>query len=119
MVRVDNDKIDGRLLLIATTALVVAMIAGITVLTLFNKSTNALIGVIGTLILPFVGLMVVSQNSKLDRVETKVDGVKLEVNGRLTRLLDMVDKFGTSPTYTVVPPTELPPTTPEESAEGK
>lgn len=104
MFNVDTDKINGKSLLIATTILIVAMIAGITVLSLFDKSTSALIGVIGTLILPFVGLLVMNHNTKLDRVESKVDSVKLEVNGRLTKMLDMVEKFGTSPTYTVVTP---------------
>ena len=106
MFNVDTDKINGKMLLIATTVLVVAMIAALTVLSLFNKPTSALIGVIGTLILPFIGLLVMSQNSKLDRVESKVDSVKLEVNGRLSKALEMVEKFGTNPTYTVLPPEE-------------
>lgn len=108
MFNVDTDKINGKTLLIATTVMIVAMIAGLTTLSLFDKPTSALIGVIGTLILPFIGLLVMGQNSKLDRVEHKVDSVKLEVNGRLTRMLDMVEKFGTNPTYTVLPPESQP-----------
>lgn len=100
------DKSALRWLLIATTVLVVAIIASVTTLTVLNKNTAAIIGLIPVLIVPFVGAVLYSTHSKLDRVESKVDGVDVKVNGNVTKMLNMISEFGTSPTVTIPVPHE-------------
>lgn len=85
-------------------AIVVAVIAGVVVLSILGRDLTSVIA-LGIAIFGAVGLGA-----------GQMQGIKDQVNGNLTRLLDMMEKHVQMLAAAHVPPSALPPATPDQPA---